>query len=96
MATDRERARERAHAYLATAVPDFDARFTIVDDNTLDAGWCWVFFWDSKRALETGELADAIAGNAPIAVDKESGDVHVTGTAHPVEYYLEQLRPGSD
>lgn len=90
---DKDAARQLALEHLTEAIPGFEERFTIVDDSTLDADWCWVFFWDSKRALETGSFADAIVGNAPVAVDKESGEVHVTGTAMPVQRYLEQIRP---
>ena len=31
----------------------------------------------------------AVAGNAPFIVDRHDGSIHVTGTAHPLEMYLE-------
>jgi hypothetical protein len=76
-------------------VPDFDAEFAIADEHTADFGWCWVFFWTSRRFMETRDLRDAAVGNAPVAVDKETGRAHVTGTAYPVDYYLERIRAGS-
>jgi hypothetical protein len=85
-------ARHRALDHLTSTFPGFERDFVIVEHATMDAGWCWVFFWNSRRFLETGALEDGIAGNAPIAVEKDSGRVHVTGTAMPVEVYLEQLR----
>jgi hypothetical protein len=91
----KETARDLALARLRQLVPDFDARFAIADEHTADHVWCWVFFWTSRRFLETGDLGDAAVGNAPVAVEKETGLVHVTGTAYPVEHYLELIRAGS-
>jgi len=91
----RESARLKAFAYLVECIPDFDDEFGIVDDATMDEGWCWVFFWNSRRYLETRSRQDAVAGNAPVVVMKESGRVYLTGTAFPLDHYLDQLRPGS-
>ena len=55
----------------------------------------WVFFYNSKRYLETGEFSAALAGNAPIIVDRHDGRLYETGTAHPLEYYLEQHKNGN-
>jgi hypothetical protein len=93
---DKERARQRALQYLSKLVPRFEEDFSIVDDLTMDAGWCWVFFWDSRKFLQTGALEDAIAGNAPVVVEKKSGEVHVTGTAAPLEDYLVKLQQQTD
>ena len=48
---------------------------------TTDFGW--VFFYNSKKYLETGEIRFALAGNAPLIVDALDGSLHVTGTAQP-------------
>ena len=60
----------------------------LVDASTLERDFGWVFFYDSKRHIETGDFRDAIAGNAPIVVTKMDGCIHETGTAHPLDYYL--------
>jgi len=62
----------------------------LLENRTLERAFGWVFFYDSKRHAETGSIRDAIAGNAPIVVTKD-GQVHKTGTAHPVEYYLRKF-----
>lgn len=49
----------------------------------------WYFCYQSKEFLETGELSAQLAGNAPFLIDKQSGELHVLGTAKPVESYLE-------
>jgi hypothetical protein len=90
-----ETARLRAADYLVESIPDFDRDFAILDDATMDEGWCWVFFWNSRRYLETRSREDAVAGNAPVVVMKESGGVYLTGTAFPLGHYLDRLRPRS-
>jgi len=50
----------------------------------------WVFYYNSARFLETNELTDALAGNAPVAVSRTDGAFIRTGTAHPLAHYIEQ------
>ena len=54
----------------------------------------WVYFYDSSRHLETGDARYAVVGNAPLIVDRNDGKLYATGTAHPVEHYLELYRRG--
>jgi hypothetical protein len=58
---------------------------------TLEKSFGWIFFYQSKSYLQSREPRDAVVGNAPIVVAKLDGRVHVTGTAHPIEYYIAQL-----
>jgi hypothetical protein len=69
-------------------VPDFTP--VIVDAWTLEREFGWVFFWDSEEHQRTGDFRSALAGNAPPIVDRHDGSIHVTGTAHPVEFYIEE------
>ena len=39
--------------------------------------------------METGELSAQLAGNSPFLIDRQSGALHVLGTAKPLESYLE-------
>lgn len=59
-------------------------------DETLEESFGWVFFYNSNVYLETGNLSYALAGNAPFIIDRESGTVHYTGTAEPIETYIER------
>jgi hypothetical protein len=60
----------------------------VIDDETIERDFGWVFFYESRRFLEAGRLEDKLAGNAPYIVDRRSGVLHITGTAHPIEYYI--------
>ena len=59
-------------------------------DRTITKKYGWIFFYNSKRYLETLHFRDMVTGNVPFLVDIH-GNVHITGTAHPLEYYLEQF-----
>jgi hypothetical protein len=62
--------------------------YVITGDQEFDVGW--VFFYDSRRHQETGNLYDALGGNAPILIDRETGQAHPTGTARPIEEYVDE------
>ena len=61
----------------------------IVDSATIERSWGWIFFHTSRLWLETQDLRYALAGNSPIFVEKESGRLLTTGTAHPIEHYID-------
>jgi hypothetical protein len=63
----------------------------LVGGRTIERAFGWVFFYDSKRHVETGSVIDALAGNAPFVVTRADGRVHETGTAQPVEHYLREF-----
>lgn len=60
----------------------------IVDDETIVRPYGWIFFYQSKRFLETGEFAYQIAGNSPILVDRINFNLKTFGTAKSIEEYL--------
>ncbi len=65
----------------------------IIDESqTMEEPFGWVYFYNSRRYLETGDFRDQLIGNAPIVVDRSSGTIHGTGTAKPLEEYLRPLR----
>ena len=69
-------------------VLDGDDAVLVGDPIEFDQGW--VFSYDSRRYVESGDLSAALAGNAPIAVLRD-GDVRVLGTAFPLDHYIAKL-----
>jgi len=65
-------------------------KMIVLSEHTIEKEWGWVFFYQSKRYLETDNFSDRLAGNAPYIVNRQTGDCVVTGTAYPTEHYIEE------
>ena len=63
-------------------------------EKTIEFELGWFFFYQTKSYIENGNYLDAAVGNAPIIVDKRTGEVHVTGTAYSVKKYIEDYLKG--
>ena len=46
---------------------------------------CFVFFYNTKRFLETGDDHYRLAGNGPVLVSKRDGYFHAYGSNRPVD-----------
>ena len=68
---------------LAAMAPDAACESSIVD--TMERPFGWVFFYQSRRYLESGDRGHRLAGNGPLIVNKSSGELVALGTARPVE-----------
>ena len=64
----------------------------VLDEHTREESFGWVFFYSTQAYQETGAIEHSLVGNAPIIVDKRTGELHVTGTADPLEVYVENYR----
>lgn len=60
-----------------------DDVFTIVDADTIEKPFGWVFFYNSKRYLETGKFSYRLAGNGPVIVNKRDGSIEFFGAHRP-------------
>ena len=69
------------------SLPDGDS-WAVHLDKTIERPFGWVFFFDSTLHAQTGEAKYAVAGNAPLIIDRNTGEVVPTGTARPVEQYI--------
>jgi hypothetical protein len=69
-----------------------DQKLVVVRVDEHDFGW--VYFYDSSKHVNTGDMGFALVGNAPLIVDRNDGKLYVTGSAHPIEHYLELHRRG--
>jgi hypothetical protein len=85
-----EEARKRVNVEISkTDLYSPDMMLEIIDEATIEKEWGWVFFYDSAAHLRSGDLRDAIAGNAPIFVNRSTGELVITGTAWPIDKYIE-------
>jgi hypothetical protein len=70
--------------------PSCPTDLVVIDESTMERDWGWVFFYTSERYLKTGDIRDAVAGNAPYIVNRHTGEVRGTGTAQPIEHYIDE------
>lgn len=68
--------------------PNID--LVILHEKTEVHDFGWVFVSASKKNLQSNNIRDAVAGNAPVIVDKFSKKLIVTGTALPISQYVHQ------
>jgi hypothetical protein len=87
---DKREAQLKVLAYMKTVSKWHE--LALLEDSTLETEFGWVFFYNSVEFVRTGDMRFALGGNAPIIVDRSSGELTVTGTSHPVEHYIEQYR----
>jgi len=76
-------AHEIATEYVQRLARTSGLPLALTESATLERDFGWVFFYRSTREDEL------LAGNAPFIVDRRDGSVHVTGTARPVDEYLD-------
>lgn len=85
---NQEDASQVALEYLTKLEKKIGEPLSLVNSEILKKDFGWVFFYNSKKYIETGDFRSMLAGNAPFIVDRNSGEIHVTGTAKPIEDYI--------
>ena len=86
----KEEAKALVHARIHAddTYADKAVELAIIDDETIVKEYGWVFFYQTKDYLNTGNVLDALVGNAPYIVNKHTGELIETGTANPIEQYI--------
>jgi hypothetical protein len=92
---DEHTARGLARHQIATLAVDSGLELVLRPELTQTTDVGWVFSYENKRYLETGDERERLIGNAPVLVC-HSGAVHMLGTERPVEEYLEDFRRSGD
>jgi hypothetical protein len=68
-------------------------------DQTIERSFGWVFFYQSKRYVETKKLSYLLVGNPPILVNRFTGEIlSIKGRGSPlpfIEDYERKIRENS-
>lgn len=64
--------------------------FVVIETSTIEKSYGWVFFYNSKKFVESGISRYRLAGNGPVIVNKETGAVEFYGSNKPVEQIIEE------
>lgn len=62
----------------------------ILTDKIIKKPYGWIFFYQSSQYIESGDPLHKLCGNAPIIVDRFHGEIRITGTAYPLNKFLEE------
>lgn len=65
-------------------------KLVIIDNETIEKKWGWVFFYNTEDYLKTGDIYEALVGNAPYIVNRYTGELFETGTAYDIEEYIKE------
>ena len=57
----------------------------IIDAETIERPGGWVFFWNTRLYVETGDLEHALVGPGPIYVRRQDGSVSSLVSAEPID-----------
>lgn len=93
MLLDKNEAKAVAREYLKSVCEPETFPIEILDEQTIERPYGWVFFYQSKKYLETGLISDALVGNGPILVDK-SGHAILIPSGIQIEEGLKRYEAG--
>jgi hypothetical protein len=65
-------------------------KMKVLSDLTDERDWGWIIYYQSEEYLETQDPSDMLAGNAPYFVNRSTGEMIHTGTAYPIEHYVQE------
>ena len=87
----KEQAQEAVATELRTRCQIPGDSFVIVEGLTIEKAFGWVFFYDSKKYLETRNINEAIAGNGPVFVNKHDGTIEFCGSYKSVQDFVSEF-----
>lgn len=73
-----------------------DGNFLVIVDDITERSYGWVFYYQPKKFIETGEIQYSILGNSPILILKEDGSMYDLGTHRSIESALQDYESGKD
>ncbi len=85
-----EQALKMALAKLSELSNSSGKEIILINDQTLTTEYGWIFFYNSKAYLETGNWKKSILGHAPFIINKDNSEITFLGTAHSVEHYIKE------
>jgi len=83
-----DQAQEIALQYLQRMASEIRVPLQIV--KVREESFGWIFFYQSIEYVQTENFSAMLAGNAPFLIDRDTANLHVLGTAHPVSFYIQE------
>ena len=93
--TQRVIERGEAERLARTALAEHTVPCVLMDEHTLEEPLGWVFFYQSASHVETRNFSDQLAGNAPLVVFRDTGEVRTRSSGMPSFSYVRIISSGS-
>jgi hypothetical protein len=75
---------------LRLAARSFGNDYVVVEDQTIERSWGWVFSATSPQHARSGALEDMIVGLGCTLVDRLDGSVHSFDSSGPPSYWADE------
>jgi hypothetical protein len=62
-----------------------DEELVLMEEHTIAKPYGWIFFYNSRRYVETRDFLHALEGNGPVVVERRTGRMTHLGTARPTD-----------
>ncbi|GAB2870771.1 hypothetical protein GCM10027093_03100 [Paraburkholderia jirisanensis] len=85
-----EQAAQRAQQIISSSCAANDT--AIICDATREFDVGWVFFYQSSRFLETGDIQHSLTGNAPLFVSRQDGQAVFISYQRPIAESIDAYR----
>jgi len=64
----------------------------VIDDaHTMEKPYGWIFYYTTRRYLESGDPMYMLFGNGPVVVIAATGEIVELGSARPPEEFIKEL-----
>jgi hypothetical protein len=73
---NKQEAEKIAREYIRSIVEDKSLAVEIIEDETIEKPYGWIFFYQSKQYLDTRDIRHVLVGNGPILVIKSGAVIH--------------------
>lgn len=83
---DKEQALQLVQKYLDKIVlSDNEDKLVVIEDSIIEKPYGWVFIYNSKKFIDTGNIFLSLSGNGPVIVEKDTGQIHQLGSSLSIE-----------
>ena len=89
-----QRALTLAQQHVAKVQQTTDIPLEINESAVVDREHFWVFHYNSAAYWRSGDMLDAIVDTGPVAVNKETGELHQLNTKRTLAEQLRDLQAG--
>ena len=90
---------EIAERFVAAQCAHVEGGGAIVPEHTIEKSYGWIFFYNSRRYLETGNFLEALGGNGPLVVERTDGRINTLSSGKAPEVSIaefERVRAGDE